>query len=336
MIKRASVLVVAGFWLLHSAWTQAATEIEERDAITKETRARFSSADYDALEKAAAKYRQEKSRTPSGLWKLTIFYAGIDEEIESCGKARDPNVAYDVPEETAKQWAERYPSSPTGHIVRSMVLIDRAWAYRGCGSADTVSDAAWVKFRQYIEAARANLEEHKAVASKDPKWYGAMLIVAKAQQWDDSKFNRLIDEALGTEPLYYQNYFSALENLLPKWGGDVERIEDFAQEAVKRTRAEEGQGMYARIYWYASQTQYKSDIFTNTLADWPQFKVGFDDVIARYPDAWNLNNYARFACMARDKQKTIELLKRIGPAVVASAWVPLALKTECANWAARP
>jgi hypothetical protein len=146
----------------------------------------------------------------------------------------------------------------------------------------------------------------------------------------------LLNAALEREPLFYQTYFSALQYLLPKWHGDIQEIEDFAQDAVARTRNQEGFGMYARIYWFASQTQFKNDIFNNSLVEWSQMKEGFEDVISRYPDAWNLNNYARFACLAGDKPKTMELLRRIESSVIAEAWVPLLMKGRCAHWAFQP
>jgi hypothetical protein len=53
---------------------------------------------------------------------------------------------------------------------------------------------------------------------------------------------------------------------------------------------------------------------------WPKMKVGFEDLIARYPNDWNLNNFAIYSCMARDKPKIVELLKKIGGRFLDSAW----------------
>lgn len=48
-------------------------------------------------------------------------------------------------------------------------------------------------------------------------------------------------------------------------------------------------------------------------------ETGFDDVVRAYPDYWNLNNYAKFACLADDKPKTKELTTRISGHVVDDA-----------------
>ena len=53
-------------------------------------------------------------------------------------------------------------------------------------------------------------------------------------------------------------------------------------------------------------------------------KQGFEDIMARHPDPWNLNNYARFACLAHDKQKMAELMPRVYAAMVEDAWLDFA------------
>jgi hypothetical protein len=335
-IRHLLVLGVISLGLLEARLCDAATEVEQRTEILAAAERGFLSGNVDALERASSVYRQEKARTASGLWKLTVFYAGVEKAIEDTAIKQGGVDVYDSLEERTKTWVEKYPDSPTGHIAHSMVLVQRAWAHRGSGYASSVSENSWRKFRQFIAEARENLEMHKDIASGDPKWYEEMLVIARAEDWDRAKFDKLMNEALDREPVFYQTYFSALQYLLPKWHGGIEEIEDFAQYAVRKTSHLEGQSMYARIYWYASQTEFKNDVFNNSLADWPQMKAGFEDVISRYPDGWNLNNYARFACMARDKPKTAELMKRIGTSVVNEAWLPLALKSQCAEWASLP
>jgi hypothetical protein len=322
--------------LLQARPCVAATELEQRAEIQGAAERSFLSSDFVELERTASAYRQEKARTASGLWKLTVFYAGIDKAMDDFAKEQGDLEAYGLLEEKTKEWIAKYPDSSTGYIAHSMVLVRRAWAHRGNDYASNVSEAEWAWFRKYIAAARANLQEHKKIAAGDPKWYEEMLLIARAENWNQAEFHQLLNEAVDREPVFYQTYFSALQYLLPKWHGSLEEIEDFAQYAVGKTKHLEGQGMYARIYWYASQTEFENDIFNKSLADWQQMKAGFEDVIGRYPDAWNLNNYARFACMARDKPKTAELLERIGTSAVIEAWPTQSVKDQCANWASLP
>jgi hypothetical protein len=300
-----------------------------------ETKRHYLANDFAQLERDSTKYLTKKSRTSSGLWMLTLFYAAIEDAIESQTLGKDPDTAFEAIDERTRNWIMEFPDSPTAQIAQGLALMQRGWAYRGRGYASTVKPESWDQFNQFIARARTSLESSKAVASVDPRWYEAMLTIARLQNWERRDFDSLLKEALEMEPLFYQTYFSALEYHLPKWHGDIREIEAFAQEAVNWTRKEEGLGMYARIYWYASQSQFKNDLFNNSLVDWPQMKEGFEDVISRYPDAWNLNNFARFACLAGDKPTAMVLLKRIESDVVKEAWVPLLMKQRCAEWAFR-
>jgi hypothetical protein len=315
---------------------KATTELEQRAAISASVEEKFQANDFAQLENMSRQFRTEKSRTASGLWNLSLFYASLDGAIKNQSQGEDRDASFEAIEGRIREWASKFPESPTAHIAHSQVLIERAWAHRGSGYARSVKPEAWAPFEHYIAMAKANLEKFKSVASVDPKWYEVMMLIARAENWARSEFDALLNAALEREPLFYQTYFSALQYLLPKWHGDIQEIEDFAQDAVARTRNQEGFGMYARIYWFASQTQFKNDIFNNSLVEWSQMKEGFEDVISRYPDAWNLNNYARFACLAGDKPKTMELLRRIESSVIAEAWVPLLMKGRCAHWAFQP
>jgi hypothetical protein len=50
-------------------------------------------------------------------------------------------------------------------------------------------------------------------------------------------------------------------------------------------------------------------------------KRGFEDIIRRSPhSAWNINNFAAFACMAGDKQTFQSLRFRIGKTIMPDAW----------------
>lgn len=269
-------------------------------------------------------------RTPSGLWKLNVFYMGIRAAIS---QVPEPGSRFFAGlESKTKAWSEAYPASPSAHIAHSMVLLEHGWYFRGTGYASSVPPEAWEPFRRYVKLARENLERHKAIAAVDPGWYEAMLTVARAEGWNRREFDALLNEALDREPYSYHTYFAAVEYLLPHWQGSAEEVEQFAQQAVARTRAQEGESLYARIYWAASQG-FGNDLLFRSSTVWPRMKAGFEDVIARYPDVWNVNNYARFSCLAGDKQKARQLLTKIQAAPVVEAWQPVSLFVRCQRWA---
>lgn len=323
------------FLALTTSGSIASTELEDRARIEGMARQNFAAENFRKLEEDAAEYRRTKARTSSGLWKLTLLHQGISDALIVRGNQVAPDANFAELEKKTTAWMRQFPKSPDANIAHGLLLLKRGGAHRGGGYASQVRPESWAPFREYVAAARAHLERVKPEASVDPRWYEVMLSVARLQGWDRKDFERLLDEALGREPLFYQTYFVALEYLLPKWHGDVDAIESFAQAAVKRTSQHEGRGMYARIYWYASQTQFGNDLFSRSRAAWPRMRDGFEDVITRYPDAWNLNNYAKFACLAGDKRKALELLSRTQSEVVLEAWSPPDLRERCKAWASQ-
>jgi hypothetical protein len=174
--------------------------------------------------------------------------------------------------------------------------------------------------------------EHKAVASRDPYWYELMIKVATAEGWNIQDFNALVDEATSRYPYFYQVYFAAINYLTPKWHGSREEIENFAQRAVKNTRKVEGEAIYSRIYWVASQSNYGDNLFTDSNVVWSRMSKSIDDVLKRYPDQWNINNFAYFSCLAGDAEKTSGLMSRITGRPILQAWKSMDFYDQCKHW----
>lgn len=307
--------LISALLLLTTSLPLLAGELEERVEYDKRFSTMFMQEQFDALDKLAAEYRATESRSSSGLWMLTHFYFGI-RTVTNHGK--DEKYWAEV-ESKALRWVASNPQSPASINVYASFLIEHGWKYRGSGLAHQVRKEDWKPFYEKLSQAREYLLLNKRIASADPRWYENMLIIARAEGWKRNKFDELVTEAVSKHPYFYQIYFAALDYLVPKWHGSREEIEKFANFAVEHTKAGEGMGMYARVYWYASQTYYNADLIESDI-DWDKMKRGIDDVLARYPDQWNINNFAFFACLGGDKQKTAELINRISTYPIHLAW----------------
>jgi hypothetical protein len=273
---------------------------------------------FDELEAMAAAFRARDARTPSGLWKLNYFYEGLRRFQKYMPRDPDPQI---------DGWLAAKPESVAAHIGYAVMTLQQAWEIRGEGYASTVEPEDWKPFHNAVERARKHLMQYKAIADGDPHWYDAMLEVATLQNWDDAAFDALLREALDKEPLYYDFYFHAANRNLPKWGGSAEKVEELARDAVARTQAIEGAALYARIYWSANGSQ-----FEESEVDWKEMRKGIDDVLARYPDQWNINNFARFACLAHDEDKTYELIARMAGEPDPAVWGYGSLFERCKRW----
>ena len=315
--------VLTLLFLFASTAPAGAGELAEQDELAREVQDLVWGEQFDKLEAMADTFRAQGTRSASGLWRLSHFNAGLSKFLDSCAMSCEGILA---------RWQARYPASPNPWLARTEHFILLAWEHRGSGSSDTVDEESWKPFFDNIAKARQVLEEHKNIASQDPRWYSMMLTVARAQGWSAADVSALIDEGLDRTPLYYPIYFNAVEYYMPRWYGDAAAIETFARAAVDRTRASEGLGLYARIYWYAAEAYYYDNVFAASDVDWNEMKRGFDDVLAQYPDNWNLNHYAKFACVAGDSTKMLELIDRIEGQVIEEAFAQAYLDA-CRAWA---
>jgi len=307
-----------------------ANELDDRRYIQNKVTSLFMQEKFDELNKLANEYLRKESRTSSGVWKLTLFNAGIAQAANT--RIRDEKF-WDMITEKSLRWVEKHPQSPFAHTSHAVVLVQHGWKYRGTGYAKEVKPENWEPFHDYLKKARKYLFSTKNIASRDPNWYETMLSISTGENWSLKNFNQLVDEAISRFPTYYQIYFTALGYMTPKWHGDKEKIEEFANRAVNRTSSKEGMGMYARIYWFASQAQYGPRLFSDSDVVWKKMKKGIDDVLSQYPDQWNINNFAFFACAARDKNKSQELISKIEGPPITQAWYSMSNYNKCKSWA---
>lgn len=314
---------MGAFLIVGLVSTGHAGEMQERKNLQADAVAAFRAERFDELEATALAYRTQRSRTSSGLWKLTVFNTGVANEAY-CQDEQGRESAKAI----ATRWKERYPRSPSAHLEYAYTLLAAAG---GCGAGGEISPAATA---EQIQAARRYLEEHKAAVSVDPRWYELMLVIAYRQSWERKQVDALFNEAVKREPGYYQTYFAVVRYLRDKSGlansmDTFPLIKDFADTAVRQTPQQEGDELYARIYWMLLQRREHEGLFQASLVDWPRMRAGFDGMLRRYDDDWNRNNYARFACLAKDYEKAAELLERIGEDAMPQVWDDGVLYDQC-------
>lgn len=241
---------------------------------------------------------------------------------------------WDRREKEVLGWAKARPDSTTARLAYAELLSSRAWSIRGGAYARDVPKDAWKPFREHLLRARRYLEAEKRIASRSPSYYAQRIVYAKGLG-DVDEAKAAFDEGMARFPGYYPMYFAMLDFLLPKWHGGPKEIERFARDATRRTQAAEGEGMYARIYWYAAQSDYEDDLFWTSFARWEQMRAGFEDVVSRYPDQWNIQNFAHFACQAEDAETLRGLFDRIMPPIIADAWKGSSSYETCGRMAGR-
>lgn len=306
------------FFILNIFLNTIATagELEDRRVIQKQTIDDLKKHNFKNLEKYANKYRTEPRRTSSGLYPLTFYYLGVTNY--SGWSANYPDDIWKQHKSRNEKWIKQYPDSPTPYIVQAILLEQLAYTYRVAGYEKAVTPKDMEKSIKLMQQAYTVLIKNKTIAAKDPHWYNEMLRIATGQRWEEQRYMKLVDEAVNKFPMYLQLYFTAVDYYSPKFGGDIASMEKFARYAVKHTKDKLGMSLYARIYWAAFQSWPKKTVIAQI--NWDNFKSGLDTVLNSYPDDWNSNNFALFACLFGDRNKAKELIEKINIPNIRNVW----------------
>lgn len=294
-----------------------AGEAEIRDELEQQGSEYFLTESFSDLDYLAGEYLGNESRTLSGQWMIDKLHKGILSTVPCACRDEEEIIAM---EERAARWIDENPDSPTAHLVYAAALRKHGWWFRGTGYAKNVKPEAWKPFREYLEASKSYLMERKVMLSGDPRWYSEMLRLSTDQGWPMEDFSRLLREAARRHPYYYMIYYEAIRYLSPKWHGNAELLDGMARYAVSMTQAEEGESLYARIYWSAADVQFGHGLVAGQPKVWAAMRRGFDDMLEEFPDQWNIINFARYACVAGDKKLAGGLFAEIDEELVARAW----------------
>ena len=299
----------------------AQTEAEQNDGplgvatVGWDAQQYWSQENYAALDEMFARLANPKERLTDGRWRLAAIPSGLA-GFFAAYKQWD-HMLWQIGE-----WREQNPKSTAVDIVEAMIYRDWAWSVRGTGYANSVPAEGWKLFKEKLQRAEAILLRAKDRCAGNPLWYDEYLQVALGLGWDEPEFRALYRAAVSRFPDYQPFYFNMVNYLSPRWYGSVDAIDAYVTEVVKQTEAKQGKIMYARLYWaFGGTLPYDVDMFEDSHANWVDMKAGFEQLMKAYPDSqWNLNNFAVFACRARDADTYRRLRKQIGDRRYDDAW----------------
>ena len=285
--------------------------------------------DFAKLDEMAEEFKDKNSLAADGQPKLMGFYAGVSKSSAACNGVQGTEEEWSADRRLLLDWSKASPKSVSAKLALALFEISYGWNARGSGYASTVTDEGWKLFRQRIATARSMLEKLEPSAGNDPQWFEGMLSIALAQGWEREQFDTMYRRAIGKFPYYYAYYFTKGSFYSAKWHGSQVEFKRFVEESVQSTEKNIGQSMYARLNWSAQSRS----MFQDGQTDWPRMKLGFEAIIKDFPDSWNRNNFAKFACRAGDQQTLLEQLEFVGNKVAISAWGSMEYFQNCNKFA---
>lgn len=318
--------------LLFISFPAISDEIRERERVSSTSIVMMLQDQFALVDETARMYRENEDRFASGIWKLSSFYGGFAGFVSS--EVKNERRRQDMDDTTA-QFLKEYPSSPSAVIIRALYYNSVAWGIRGGGLARDVTPLGWRGFNENLKKAALFLENNKEIGKVDPHWYD---LLARVYWSMNDKNNALAIQSEGIEsfPDYYPLYFTAMTYLSPRWYGDAELMERFANYAVSQTQEFEGTSLYVRTYWSVSNFENREGgFFEGSQMDWMKMRRSMYDVLERYPAEWNIQNFAYFACAKGDAEMAGEMLDMIEDEPFRSVWRKSISFEECREIADR-
>jgi hypothetical protein len=330
--KRSATTVVAACVIAVglAAPCAVADEIGVRAAIKAEAARLLEQGDLARFDQRATELRHSRARTPAGIWRLSLFYRGVDD----LPTQRPDSPIWATVESAAETYLRSHPESPSAVVTYARVLASHAWAWRGDGYGRDLSEAQQKGFDRYLEDARAVLDAHRAVGAKDPEWYSIRIEIMNGSGVDKPAIMALADEALSVEPTYQPIHYVASHAFLPKWGGTAQLLQQYVALALAKSSAEEGTQAYARIMFNISRWDPQPvAALTGVGADWPRLKASLEEIAKAYPDPWNLNAERAMACLLGNEHDFDEISQRVGPDSISVVWYDTIRRwPDCEHW----
>jgi hypothetical protein len=292
----------------------------------------FGTKDRAELDRMITAYRINKDRSPSGLWKSRLVYHGVRHVVSETA-----TVSLELEprhRQIVDDWITQTPDSPTPYLIKAQMLRNHIFALMRSPLEPKII-AHWNNSTFRLMELRQFLDEHKAIASMDPYWYGLKIELMGLQGESRDAIMAVLDEAVGREPLYHEAYFAALRAILPRSREPMKDLVKLANYAVDKTKASEGTGLYARLFWIALETGDASTVET-MYQNWDKVRLGIERVVADFPAQWNIQHFAFHSCIARDKKMTRSLMERMRGRRYAQAWQQLEVQQACQDWAKSP
>lgn len=275
--------------------------------------------------------RERRERSPSGIWKLVIPYDGFEGTLAGEGERPLSSLKWNL--EKIDKWIAAYPKSPVPRLLRAMAIAH--YGIKGLRDPMTVASfpGGADGLRAKIEEGRQYLVANKEIASVDPHYYVLMIQIMRAQRAPFDTILEVMAEGAEKEPAYSNLYFE-----VARAAGRLSRqpfrdIETLANTAVEKSRGTIGDELYARIYWVTLNEVVGLDRIDRLQWDWGKMRGSMETVLKRYPDQWNVQNFALFSCMAQDKETTKSLVARVEGAPMLMVWGQNEIFDACREWA---
>ena len=202
-----------------------------------------------------------------------------------------------VLEGTEELLVENWSGSPLFHALMAEVCFKRAWAARGEGLANTVTERGWREMAEGLADAERHFDEAWRLNPQDTDLAVLRIRIELGQGRGRAVAERWFERAMALDPNRYDACYAMAYYLEPKWYGSEEECLRFARRCVRT----EG--------WGGRVPLILVDVHQN-MAAWREFKDPNDKAASywRRPQVW------------ADIQEAYEKFFRVNTGPDADSW----------------
>lgn len=248
---------------------------------------------FACIEQAYADLNRPEVRFADGGAKVAYF-AGA---VASFVRQRRGMTPTEIEAHMAR-WRVAFPGSMLAQLLYPAMFSAAAWQIRGDGYADQISPTEWDAFRSINRRAFEALKATSASAREQLLWhYVAPVIVAD----NGASFDELSAFSMDSLRLFPEHFTLVAipaNRMTARWGGSSQRLENYAQAALRATQARSGRRAYAFAYLTAERFEQLPKYAEIRQADLRQGFVELAQTASYNGISW-LHQYA---CAYRDAE----------------------------------
>jgi hypothetical protein len=207
-----------------------------------------------------------------------------------------------------------------GDVITGYAEIDRAWAARGGGWADSVTPEGWKGFAQHLDLAEKELSAAWATDQTLAQAPAGMIKVCMGKDLGFAAQKMWMNRALSAQMDFMDPYWSLFNAWLPRWGGNHEAILAVGRQALatKAFNTWVPEALLLACDQVANDLQSTNDdpnlVWRNAQV-WNDIQALFEGDLTEPSRAavrdWDLTRYAAFAWKCGKKEQTLKILKRL-------------------------
>jgi tetratricopeptide (TPR) repeat protein len=173
---------------------------------------------YDALDRVLAAYGDSVQRDYRVEYRLFDAYGAF-------------GVALPTLEPRLNEWVRMRPKSVAALLARATFYRASGWGARGAALSRETTRQQFQRMNSFFQRAVDDLTTAHRLDPKSIVAYRLMIDMA-ASQGQIRLSRQMLDSALRIQPYSFLLRVSHMHNLLPRWGGSYDAMEEFADESA--------------------------------------------------------------------------------------------------------